>query len=49
MDDNIKYTVGEIGGVRVVKDFLPSPANLVPRPRQDVDGRDKPGHDDGED
>ncbi len=27
----VKYTVGEIGRVRVVKDFLPSPDTLVPR------------------
>jgi predicted DNA binding CopG/RHH family protein len=28
---NVKYTAGEIGRVRVVKDFLPSPDALVPR------------------
>ena len=27
----VKYTVGEIGRVRVIEDFLPSPAELVPR------------------
>ena len=27
----IKYTAGEIGRVRVVEDFLPAPADLVPR------------------
>jgi predicted DNA binding CopG/RHH family protein len=27
----VKYTAGEIGRVRVVDDFLPSPADLVPR------------------
>jgi hypothetical protein len=27
----VKYTAGEIGRVRVVPDFLPSPADLVPR------------------
>jgi predicted DNA binding CopG/RHH family protein len=27
----VKYTAGEIGRVRVVKDFLPSPDALVPR------------------
>jgi predicted DNA binding CopG/RHH family protein len=26
-----KYTVGEIGRVRVIEDFLPAPADLVPR------------------
>jgi predicted DNA binding CopG/RHH family protein len=27
----VRYTAGEIGGVRVIEDFLPSPADLVPR------------------
>ena len=27
----VKYTTGEIGRVRVIEDFLPSPDNLVPR------------------
>ena len=27
----VRYTDGEIGRVRVVEDFLPSPADLVPR------------------
>ena len=27
----VKYTTGEIGGVRVVEDFLPSPDELVRR------------------
>jgi hypothetical protein len=27
----VKYTAGEIGSVRVVKDFLPAPNDLVPR------------------
>jgi predicted DNA binding CopG/RHH family protein len=27
----VKYTAGEIGRVRVVKDFLPAPEALVPR------------------
>ena len=27
----IKYTAGEIGRLRVVKDFLPRPDDLVPR------------------
>ena len=27
----VKYTAGEIGRVKVVKDFLPSPDALVPR------------------
>jgi predicted DNA binding CopG/RHH family protein len=27
----VKYTAGEIGRVRVVKDFLPSPDALAPR------------------
>ena len=27
----VKYTTGEIGRVRVVEDFLPAPADLVPR------------------
>ena len=26
-----RYTAGEIGRVRVISDFLPSPADLVPR------------------
>jgi predicted DNA binding CopG/RHH family protein len=26
-----KYTAGEIGRVRVIEDFLPAPADLVPR------------------
>ena len=26
-----KYTAGEIGRVRLIKDFLPAPADLVPR------------------
>ena len=27
----VKYTSGEIGRVRVIADFLPAPADLVPR------------------
>jgi predicted DNA binding CopG/RHH family protein len=27
----VRYTVGEIGRVRVIPDFLPAPADLVPR------------------
>jgi hypothetical protein len=27
----IKYTVGEIGRLRVIEDFLPSPDPLLPR------------------
>jgi predicted DNA binding CopG/RHH family protein len=27
----VRYTAGEIGRVRVIPDFLPSPADLVPR------------------
>src|ERR1700683_115768 len=27
----VKYTAGEIGRVRVIKDFLPAPDDLVPR------------------
>ena len=27
----LKYTAGEIGRVRVIDDFLPAPAQLVPR------------------
>jgi uncharacterized protein len=27
----VKYTAGEIGHVRVIEDFLPAPADLVPR------------------
>jgi len=27
----VKYTTGEIGRVRVVEDFLPSPDELIPR------------------
>jgi len=27
----VKYTAGEIGRVRVIDDFLPAPAQLVPR------------------
>jgi len=27
----VRYTVGEIGRVRVIEDYLPSPADLVPR------------------
>ena len=27
----VKYTAGEIGRIRVVEDFLPAPADLVPR------------------
>ena len=27
----VRYTVGEIGRVRVIEDFLPAPADLVPR------------------
>jgi predicted DNA binding CopG/RHH family protein len=30
-DRTVKYTAGEIGRVRVVGDFLPAPADLVPR------------------
>lgn len=28
---NVKYSAGEIGRVRVIEDFLPSPDRLVPR------------------
>ena len=45
MNENIEYSNGEIGRTRVVKDFLPSPADLVPRLKEVVDARDKPGHD----
>jgi len=27
----VRYTAGEIGRVRVIDDFLPAPADLVPR------------------
>ena len=27
----VRYTAGEIGRIRVIEDFLPSPADLVPR------------------
>jgi predicted DNA binding CopG/RHH family protein len=27
----VRYTAGEIGRVRVIKDFLPPPVDLVPR------------------
>ena len=27
----VRYTTGEIGRVRVIEDFLPAPADLVPR------------------
>lgn len=27
----VRYTAGEIGRVRVIEDFLPAPAELVPR------------------
>jgi hypothetical protein len=27
----VRYTAGEIGRVRVIADFLPPPADLVPR------------------
>ena len=27
----VKYTTGEIGRIRVIPDFLPPPADLVPR------------------
>ncbi len=27
----VKYTAGEIGRIRVIDDFLPPPADLVPR------------------
>jgi predicted DNA binding CopG/RHH family protein len=27
----VRYTAGEIGRVRVIEDFLPAPADLVPR------------------
>ncbi len=27
----VRYTPGEIGRVRVIEDFLPAPADLVPR------------------
>ena len=30
-DKTVRYTTGEIGRVRVVEDFLPSPDNLVAR------------------
>jgi hypothetical protein len=26
-----EYTIGEIGKLRVIEDFLPAPADLVPR------------------
>jgi len=29
--NNTKYAAGEIGRVRVIEDFLPAPADLVPR------------------
>ena len=29
----VRYTAGEIGRVRVIEDFLPPPADLVPRAR----------------
>jgi predicted DNA binding CopG/RHH family protein len=28
---NVKYTTGEVGRLRVIEDFLPAPADLVPR------------------
>jgi hypothetical protein len=28
---SLQYTAGEIGRVRVIEDFLPAPADLVPR------------------
>ena len=28
---SVKYTTGEIGRIRVIEDFLPEPADLVPR------------------
>jgi predicted DNA binding CopG/RHH family protein len=31
MSKSVKYTTGEIGHVRIVEDFLPSPVELVPR------------------
>ena len=41
MNRNIRYTIGKIGRIRAVKDFLPSPASLVLRgKKKDVDGRD---------
>jgi predicted DNA binding CopG/RHH family protein len=27
----VKYTAGEIGRIRIIQDFLPAPADLVPR------------------
>jgi len=27
----VRYTTGEIGQIRVIEDFLPAPADLVPR------------------
>jgi predicted DNA binding CopG/RHH family protein len=27
----VKYTTGEIGRVRIIEDFLPSPDDLIPR------------------
>ena len=27
----VKYTTGEIGRIRIIRDFLPAPADLVPR------------------
>lgn len=32
-----KYTKGEIGRVRIIKDFLPSPDKLVPREDKVID------------
>jgi hypothetical protein len=29
----VKYTAGEIGRVRIIKDFLPAPDDLVPHDR----------------
>ncbi|HEX3939448.1 MAG TPA: hypothetical protein VHX43_18245 [Xanthobacteraceae bacterium] len=31
MSKTVKYTTGEIGRLRIVEDFLPSPVDLVPR------------------
>ena len=45
MGNAITYSKGDVGRVRVVEDFLPSPKELTLRRQQDVDGPDKPGHD----
>lgn len=40
MNRNIRYTTGKIGRIRVVKDSLPSPADLVLHSKKCVDGPD---------